>query len=180
MPASAVWTTQSAMTPERGGSLVRSIVREAAPGASIESIQTMEDLVTGSLAQPRLYAVLLGTFAVFAVAIAAVGLFGVLSYSVAQRAREIGVRAALGAAPHDLVALVVGQCVRIAGAGILTGLIASAWLSRSVATLLYGITPHDVTTFTIVAAVLLSVAALAAFVPARRAASVDPVRVLRG
>lgn len=161
-------------------SLMRSIVRDAAPGAPIDSIQTMEDLVSGSLAQPRLYAVLLGTFAVFALTIAAVGLFGVLSYSVAQRAREIAVRAALGAAPHDLVALVVGQCVRIAGVGILAGLIASAWLSRSVATLLYGITAHDATSFAVVAALLLAVAALAAFIPARRAASVDPVRVLRG
>jgi putative ABC transport system permease protein len=161
-------------------SIVRSIVRNTAPGAPIDSIQTMEDLVSGSLAQPRLYAVLLGTFAVFALAIAAVGLFGVLSYSVAQRAREIAVRAALGAAPRDLVALVVGQCVRIAGVGILAGLIVSAWLSRSIATLLYGITAHDATSFAVVAALLLSVAALAAFIPARRAACVDPMRVLRG
>lgn len=160
-------------------SLVRSIVRDAAPGAPIDSIETMEDLVSGSLAQPRLYALLLGTFAVFALAIAAVGLFGVLSYSVAQRAREIAVRAALGAAPRDLVALVVGQCVRIAGVGIFAGLLASAWLSRSVATLLYGITAHDATSFATVAALLLAIAALAAFIPARRAASVDPVRVLR-
>jgi predicted permease len=161
-------------------SIVRSIVRDAAPGAPIDSIQTMEDLVSGSLGQPRLYALLLGTFAMFALAIAAVGLFGVLSYSVAQRAREIAVRAALGAAPRDLVTLVVGQCVRIAGAGIALGLVASMWLSRSVATLLYGITAHDATSFAAVAALLLAVAGLAAFIPARRAASVDPVRVLRG
>jgi putative ABC transport system permease protein len=161
-------------------SIARSIVRDSAPAASIDSIQTMEDLVSGSLAQPRLYAVLLGTFAAFALTIAAVGLFGVLSYSVAQRAREIAVRAALGAAPRDLVTLVVGQSVRIAGAGIVAGLVASLWFSDAVSTLLYGITPHDATSFVVVTVLLLAVAALAAFIPARRAASVDPVRVLRG
>jgi putative ABC transport system permease protein len=89
-------------------SLVRSIVRDAARSAPIDSIQTMEDLVGESLAQPRFHALLLGTFAVFALTIAAVGLFSALSYSVAQRSREIAVRAALGAAPRDLVRLVVG------------------------------------------------------------------------
>jgi predicted permease len=161
-------------------SIVRSAVRRAAPGAPIDSIHTMDDLVSGSLAQPRLYALSLGAFAAFALAIAGVGLFGVLSYSVALRAREIAIRAALGADPRHLVTLVVGQCVQIAGAGIVAGLVLSAWLSGSLGALLYGITAHDATSFSVVAALLLAVAALAAFVPARRAARVDPVRLLRG
>ena len=156
------------------------IVREAAPGAPIDSIQTMEDLVSGSLARPRLYAVLLGTFAAFALVIAGVGLFGVLSYTVAQRAREIGVRTALGAQMRDIIGLVVGQSMAIAGAGITAGLIASFWLAGTLQRFLYGVTPHDIVSFGAVAAVLLVVSVLASIVPARRAARVDPVNVLRG
>ncbi|HEX9366317.1 MAG TPA: FtsX-like permease family protein, partial [Vicinamibacterales bacterium] len=158
---------------------LRAIVREAAPGAPVDSIQTMEDLVSGSLSRPRLYAVLLGTFAAFALAIAGVGLFGVLSYSVAQRAREIGVRTALGAQVGDIIRLVVGQSMAIAGAGVATGLVVSFWLAGTLKTFLYGVTPHDAVSFGIVAAVLLLVSVLASIVPARRAARVDPVTVLR-
>ena len=159
---------------------LRAIVRESAPGAPIDSVQTMEDMVSRSLSGPRLYAVLLGTFAVFALAIAGVGLFGVLSYSVALRAREIGVRSALGATVRDIVSLVVIQSMAIAGAGLAAGLVASLWLTRALRTFLYGVTPHDVVSFGVVAAVLLAVAAAASVAPARRAARVDPVRVLRG
>ena len=104
---------------------------------------TMEDRVTATLSRPRLYAVLLGTFAAFALAIAGVGLFGVLSYTVAQRAREIGVRTALGAQVRDIVGLVVGQSMAIAGAGIAAGLVASFWLTGALQKFLYGVTPHD-------------------------------------
>ena len=112
---------------------LRAIVQEAAPAAPLESIMTMRDRVADSLSRPRLYAVLLGTFAVFALAIAGVGLFGVLSYSVAQRAREIGVRTALGAQMRDIIGLVVGQSMAIAGAGLAAGLVASFWLTRRAA-----------------------------------------------
>ena len=159
---------------------LRSIVTQAAPSAPLESIMTMEDRVSASLAKPRLYAVLLGTFAAFALAIAGVGLFGVLSYSVAQRAREIGVRTALGAQLRDIVGLVLRQSVTIAAAGLAAGLTASLWLTSALQTYLFGVTPRDITSFAAVAIVLLAVAALASIVPARRAARVDPVRVLRG
>ena len=140
----------------------------------------MRDRVADSLAQPRLYAVLLGTFAIFALAVAGVGLFGVLSYTVALRAREIGVRSALGAQVGDIVGLVVRQSMAIACAGVIAGLAASLWLTRTLQTFLYGVTPHDTLSFAAVAALLLVVAAAASIVPARRAARVDPVRVLRG
>ena len=158
---------------------LRAIAKTEVPDAPLSSLTTLEDRVSSTLARPQLYAILLGTFAAFALAIAGVGLFGVLSYSVAQRSREIAVRAALGAAPADLVALVVGQCVRITAVGIAVGLVASAWLSRAMARLLYGVTTHDAASIAAVTALLLAVAALAAFIPARRAASVEPVRVLR-
>jgi predicted permease len=158
---------------------LRAIVRTAAPTSPIESVLTMRDRVADSLARPRLYAMLLGTFAAFALAIAGVGLFGVLSYSVAQRSREIGVRTALGAQVRDIVGLVVGQSMAIAGAGVVVGLVASFWLTRALQRFLYGITPHDAASFAAVAALLTIVAAVASIVPARRAAKVDPVKVLR-
>ena len=158
---------------------LRAIVQTAAPTAPIEAVLTMRDRVADSLARPRLYAMLLGTFAAFALAIAGVGLFGVLSYSVAQRAREIGVRTALGAQVRDIVALVVGQSMIIAGAGLAVGLVASFWLTRALQGFLYGVTPHDAVSFAVVAAILAIVAAVASIVPARRAARVDPVKVLR-
>ena len=123
---------------------------------------------------------LLGTFAMFALAIAGVGLFGVLSYTVAQRAREIGIRSALGAQVRDIISLVVRQSMAIAGAGVLLGLVASLWLVRGLQKFLFGVAPHDLASFAGVAAILIAVAALASVVPARRAARVDPVKVLRG
>jgi predicted permease len=159
---------------------LRAIVGTAAPAAPLESVMTMQDRVADSLARPRLYAVLLGTFALFALAVAAVGLFGVLSYSVALRAREIGVRCALGAQVTDIVAMVLRQAVAIAGAGLAIGLVASFWAGAALRTFLYGVTPHDGVSFAAVALVLLVVSVLASVVPARRAARVDPVQVLRG
>lgn len=158
----------------------RAVVQGIAPSAPIENLMTMEDRVAATLTRPRLYAVLLGTFAAFALAIAGVGLFGVLSYTVAQRSREIGVRSALGAQVSDIVVMVVRQSMAIATAGILAGLLASLWLTRGLQTFLFGVTPHDALSFVVVALVLLLVAALASVVPARRAARVDPVKMLRG
>jgi predicted permease len=158
---------------------LRGIVTADAPNAPLESVMTMHDRVSDSLAQPRLYTLLLGTFAALALIIAGVGLFGVLSYSVALRAREIGVRSALGAQVRDIVAMVVRQAVAIAAAGVAAGLLASIWLGAALRTFLYGVTSHDAVSFVVVAAVLLLVSILASVVPARRAASVDPVSVLR-
>lgn len=158
---------------------VRTILRDAAPRAPLESIMTMEDRVATSLSRPRLYAVLLGTFALFSLAIAGVGLFGVLSYAVALRAREIGVRTALGAQVRDIVGLVVGQSLAIAVGGVAIGLIASFWLTGALQKFLFGVTPRDTASFAAVAVVLLFVAVVASIVPARRAARVDPVKALR-
>jgi ABC-type antimicrobial peptide transport system permease subunit len=165
--------------PRELASLLRTAVREEAPQAPFEQVATLEDLVSRSVEQPRLYAVVLGTFAAFALAIAGVGLFGVLSYSVAQRTREIGVRTALGAQARDIVALVAGQSLRIACAGVAAGLLLSLWMSRALRAFLYGVTAHDAVTFAAVGVLLVAVALVAAAVPARRAARVDPVKVLR-
>lgn len=158
---------------------LRAIAGSTAPAAPLESVMSMRDRVSDSLATPRLYAVLLGTFAAFALVIAGVGLFGVLSYSVALRAREIGVRSALGAQVRDIVAMIVGQAVIIAAAGLAIGVVAALWMTAALRTFLYGVTPHDFVSFAAVAAVLLIVSVLASVVPARKAARVDPVTVLR-
>jgi predicted permease len=159
---------------------LHAIASAAAPTAPLESVMTMRDRVGESLAKPRLYASLLATFAAFALVIAGVGLFGVLSYSVALRAREIGVRSALGAQVGDIVALVARQALMIVTLGFIAGVCVSLWLGAALRTFLYGITSHDAVTFAAVALLLLAVAAVATIVPAKRAATVDPVNVLRG
>jgi ABC-type antimicrobial peptide transport system permease subunit len=139
----------------------------------------MEDRLRMGLARPRLYAVLLGGFSGLAVLIAGTGLFGVLAYGVAERRREIGVRAALGATPGALIGLVVRQSAAMTIAGLVIGLAgayaAVAWLGS----VLFGVSPRDPLSFAGVAIVLLAVAAAASFLPARRAASVDPLQAMR-
>ena len=158
---------------------VRAIVREQAPALVLDSVMTMEDRLMSSLSRPRAYALVLGGFAMFALAIAAVGLFGVLSYSVAQRSREIGVRTALGAQTMDIVALVLRSGMAITAAGLAGGLAAAALLVESLSKILYGVGPFDPATFVVVPVVLALAAALACVAPARRAARIDPIRALR-
>jgi len=159
---------------------VGAIVRQADPAVVSGPVMTLEDrLLSTSLARPRLYALLLGSFAVVALLVTGVGLFGVLSYTVAQRTRELGIRAALGARRGDLVAVVVGQGMRIALVGLVAGLVVAAWSSRFIATLLYGVTVDDRLTYAAVPAVLLAVALVACLAPARRAARLDPLRAIR-
>jgi putative ABC transport system permease protein len=163
--------------PQAG--LLRTAVREQDPAILVHSVMTMEERVVTSLAKPRLYAMMLGAFGGFALAIAAVGLFSVLSYSVAHRAREIGVRTALGAQTRDIVALVLKQAAGIAIGGVVFGLAASVLLSRFLTAFLYGVVAHDLTSFAVVAVVLMLAVALACVVPARRAARVNPLIAMR-
>jgi putative ABC transport system permease protein len=160
-------------------STLRRLVREQAPALALDSVMTMEDRVTTSLAKPRLYAVVLAWFGAFALLIAGVGLFGAMSFSVAQRTREIGVRSALGAQVRDIVALVLQQALWILGIGVLVGLAAALSSVRLLSAFLYGISPHDPLTFAAVPVVVVIVGAVACIVPARRAAQVDPLTALR-
>jgi predicted permease len=163
----------------RFASAVRQGIREIDSSIALDAMLTMDQRLMGNLARPRLYAIVLGGFAAFAMLIAGVGLFGALSYSVAQRTREIGVRSALGARPADIIGLIVrdGLIVTLAGLGV--GLAAAAILARSMSAFLFGIVPHDVVTFTAVPILMLAVAVLACAVPARRAARLDPLQVLK-
>ena len=159
---------------------IRTLVREQAPALVLDSVMTMEERVMASLSRPRAYALVVGVMAAFALAIACVGLFGVLSYSVAQRTREIGVRTALGARTADVVALVLRSGLAIVATGLAGGLAAAGLLVQSLSKILYGVRPFDPVTFAIVPLFLVLAAAVACVAPARRAARIDPLRALRG
>jgi putative ABC transport system permease protein len=146
----------------------------------VGNVRTLEQIVARSISQPRFYMTLLAVFAGVAIVLAAIGIFGVLSYAVAQRTREIGIRMALGAQAGAVLGLVVRQAMMLASAGLLAGLAAALLLSRSlVQTLLFSTSPHDAGTFAAVAVLLTGVALTASYIPARRATRVDPVVALR-
>jgi ABC-type antimicrobial peptide transport system permease subunit len=129
--------------------------------------------------QPRFDAVLTGLFAVLGLLLAAIGLFGLVSYSVAQRTNEIGVRMALGAQKRDVVSMILRQGLRLLLVGLAIGITGALALTRFLSSLLYGVAPTDPVTFTAVSLILIVVALLACYIPARRAAKVDPMIALR-
>jgi putative ABC transport system permease protein len=157
----------------------RQIVREADPQLAITSLQAMTDIMNTSLAPARATMLLLILFAGVAVVMAAVGVFGVMSYTVNLRAREMGIRMALGARPSEVRRLVVADGMRQALIGVAVGVGGAIWLTRAMASLLFQIEPGDPATLASAALLLLATAALACYVPARRATKVDPLIVLR-
>jgi ABC-type antimicrobial peptide transport system permease subunit len=170
---------RTAGDPSSLAATLRATVREQAPALVLDSVMTMDDRLMSSISRPRAYALVLGGVAAFALAIAAVGLFGVLSYSVAQRSREIGVRTALGAGTTDILSLVLRSGMAITAAGLVAGLATAAILVKALSAILYGVRPLDPVTFLVVPLVLALAAALACVAPARRASRIDPVRALR-
>ena len=160
-------------------SALRSIVNKLDPAATMNNVATMEQIVSNAMSRPRLYAVLLGILAGVAMILAAIGIYGVPSSLVAQRAREIGIRMALGAQRTQVIALVLRHSTMLATIGIVAGVAGAAALSRYLESLLYGLTPLDVTTFVAVIVMFVAVALLASYIPARRATRVDPLVALR-
>jgi putative ABC transport system permease protein len=158
---------------------VREIARQLDADAGIFNVATMEQVVSNRISRPRMYAVLLGIFAGVAGALAAIGIYGVMAYSVAQRTREIGIRMALGARPSEVMALVLGQGTLVTVVGITTGLAGAAAVTRYLQGMLFGLTPLDPATFVAVSIAFAAIAMLAAYVPARRATKVDPMIALR-
>jgi predicted permease len=155
------------------------LIHDIDPEQPVERVATLAQVRADAIAPQRLNATLLSAFAALAVVIAAVGVAGVLAFSVSQRRREIGVRAALGADRRRLVAAVMSEGMLMVVLGLVVGTTVAAGLSRLVAGLLFGVAPIDAATFAAVAATLLLIAALAAWIPARRAARIDPVAALR-
>jgi len=142
-------------------------------------VRSMDEIVSGIVSAPRLAFLLLGVFASLALALAAIGIYGVTSYLVSQQTHEIGVRMALGAQPSDISRMVLGHGVRLAGIGIIGGTAAALALTRLLSSLLFGVSATDPLTFVGVAILLTTVALAACYVPARRAMHVDPVVALR-
>ena len=162
--------------------LVARIRAEAAamdPDVPIAELSTLASYVSNAMSQTRFLLALIGAFAVMALGLASLGFYGVISYSAKQRTREIGVRVALGASERDVMGLILGQGLAVALAGIGLGLAGAVALSRVVSAFLVGVSATDPITFAGVPALLLAVAIVASFVPARRASRVDPVDALR-
>jgi putative ABC transport system permease protein len=158
---------------------IRSMVSSLDRSLPVSNIRPMEEYVAGSATPRRFNLVLLGTFALMALLLAAAGLYGVMSYLVSQRTGEIGIRMALGARPADVLGLVVKKAMILAGAGVSLGMIAALGVTRVMGSLLYGVEARDPMVFALTPAVLIAVAALASYIPARRAARVDPMVALR-
>jgi len=154
-------------------------VHDLDPNVPVADIRTMSEVISDSTAERRMTMLLLVVFAGVALTLAAVGIYGVISYSVTQRTQEIGIRMALGAERATVLRMVLGQAMALAAAGVVAGG-AGAWiLTRLMQKLLFGVEPSDPLTFTVVALILSSVAACAAAVPALRATRVDPAAALR-
>ncbi len=146
---------------------------------AIAGLRPLRGIVGDALAQPRFFTTLLGIFAAVALTLAIVGLYGVLSFLVAQRSHEVGVRLALGADAGDVMRLVVGRGLALTGAGLVIGIAGAALVTRLMSSLLFGVAPTDPPTFVAVSMILVAVATAACWIPARRAARLDPVEVLR-
>jgi putative ABC transport system permease protein len=179
-PISSMSIVLKTVTPP--GSLteaVRAQVYAVDPNLPVSNVRTLEQIVSRSVSQPRFYVLLLGVFAALALALAAIGIFGVLSYAVSQRTREIGIRMALGAQGRSVVGLVVRQAMGLVAIGLTAGTIAALFVSQTLTKMLFSVRPTDPATFTAVALLLAAVALLASYLPARRATRVDPIVALR-
>jgi len=165
--------------PESLVPAIRRELRSVDPTFPITQIRTMDQIVGDSLSQRRFNTTLLALFAFVAVALAAVGIYGVMSYAVSQRTREMGIRMALGAEQSDITKLVTSNGARLAALGITIGVVAAAISSRLISSLLFGVTATDPMTFVFTALLLSAVTLLASYIPSRRAAGTDPIAALR-
>ena len=175
----AILVVRTSVPPASVASAVREAVKSVDPGLPLFQVMTMEDVVSQSLASRRLNLWLLAIFAGMALVLSAAGLYGVISYLVAQRTREIGVRIAMGAQARDVLRLILGQGVRLTAVGIVLGLLGAVAFTRVLESLLYGVSARDPFTFAAIAALLALVALAATWLPARRASRVDPMVAIR-
>ena len=178
-PVGAYYTVRATGDSEAVINGVRTVAHQLDPHATIDKIATMEQIVSNSITRPRMYAVLVAIFSGVAVALAAIGLYGVIAYSVVQRTREIGIRMALGAQRVEVMQLVLRQSIMLAAVGLSFGLAGAAAVTRYLEGLLFGLTPLDPATFVAVTVMFAGVATLASFIPARCASKVDPLVALR-
>jgi predicted permease len=170
---------RSPLDPAMLAGTVRRTVGALDPTLPVNRFRSMEEVFSDSVSRPRFLAQLLGIFGVVALALAAIGTYGVLAYSVAVRRRELGIRMALGSSARGLLSLVLGQGMALAALGLVVGLLSAFAVTRLASSLLFGVKPADPLTFVAVAAFMLAVAFLACLVPAKRATRVDPLVALR-
>jgi len=172
-------TVRTRTDPAALAESIRREVRSVDPNEPVFSVRTMDAVVASAMAERRFTMLLLALFALTALVLSAIGIYGVMAYFVTQRTHEIGIRMALGASRRTVIGMVLGQGARLAAAGVVAGVIGALLMTRAIATLLYGVSARDPWTLVALSAVLSAVALLACYVPARRATRVDPIRALR-
>jgi putative ABC transport system permease protein len=177
--ADANLLVRTATEPHSLENSIRQQVAAVDPEQPVTAVQTADELMNGARTQPRFMMLLLGAFSTTALALAVIGIYGVLAYSVAQRRQEVGIRLALGADPSLILKMVVRQGLALAAIGVAIGLALSAALTRAIATFLYKVGSLDLITFTVVSFAFLAIALLASYFPARRASSISPLEILR-
>jgi len=179
-PARSVFVSiRTAGDPLSVARAARQALKSVDPDLPLNDLRTMEQRIAANIAQPRVSVALLGIFAAVALVLAAIGIYGVVSYTVAQRTREIGIRMALGAKPADVLRIVIRQGMTPVAAGVALGVVGAFAATRAMATLLYGVSATDPMTFVVVAVFLGAVALVATYLPARRAMGVPPTEALR-
>jgi putative ABC transport system permease protein len=170
---------RTAQDPRAAADTVRATIRRLNDRVILSPVTTLEDQLSNQLAPRRFQTSLLGMFSLLAMLLAAIGIYGVMHFSVAQRTHDLGVRMALGATRADVLKMILCEATQLAAIGILAGLIGAAIVTRVLQNMLYGVRPDDPVTFAVVAILLAAVALLASFIPAQRATKVDPVVALR-
>jgi predicted permease len=175
----AYLVVRSSLPPAQIAGTLRAALAGIAPNLASNDFRTLQQIVDRSVSPRRFTVVLLGAFAVFALVLASLGIYALISYSVHQRTQEIGIRMALGASARDVQAGILGSTLRLAALGVVIGTAASWLLARGAAALLYGVTPRDPGTFAVMVVALVAVALVAGYLPARRASRIDPMVALR-
>ncbi len=173
------WVIRTAGDPLSHGQVIRGEILAVDPEQPVSDLRSLEELMSGSIASRQFSTLLLAIFAALALVLAVVGIYGVMSYSVAQRTREIGIRQALGATGSAALRLILGQGLKLASIGVAVGVLAALGLSRWLTSMLYDTAPTSPVIFTATSAALLAAAAVACLVPAMRATRVDPIVALR-
>jgi putative ABC transport system permease protein len=170
---------RTTIPPETLAKNIPQVVAQVDKNVPVTDLQAMEALISESVGERRFHLLLMGLFAALALSLAAIGIYGILSYSVRQRTQEMGIRMALGASRREILQLVVRQGMRLASIGAIVGIAASLGVTRFLQSLLFAVAPTDLLTFVIVPFVVLCVALLACYAPARRATKVNPIVALR-
>ena len=180
MPSSSMYLVIRTKTePTAIASALRALIHDFGPGTVVSDERTMDAILSESLAPRRFTVLLLASFALLAVSLSVIGLYGVIAYSVAQRQHEIGIRMALGAERRGVLRLIVGEGLVLTLAGVLAGVAGAFALTRLLSKMVFGITAHDPVTFVLCCSIIAGTALLAAYIPARKATKIDPMEALR-